>query len=167
MSTTDDTARGVHLTITQVARLAAASVTAVARMVREGRITARRDPTDGVTWRIPRDEVAKVIALRAEWRDSGKGVANRRIAPVIGELDWQDRGKCQDRPDLYMGPYAESSARKRRREASAVAICATCPVMQTCRSYALAGSERYGVWGGLTQEALRTAVKLRYKQVAA
>jgi WhiB family redox-sensing transcriptional regulator len=136
-------------------------------MVREGLIKAHRDPIDGTTWRIPQTEVAEVVKIRAEWRVSGPGVANRRTAPPVGGLDWQDDGKCRDRPDLYMGPYGESAPRKRRRESAAVAICATCPVMETCRSYALAGSERYGVWGGLTQEALRAAVKLRYKQVAA
>jgi WhiB family redox-sensing transcriptional regulator len=166
--TTDDTADcGAHLTIPQVARTAAASTTAVARMVREGLITARRDPTNGTTWRIPQTEVAKVVKIRAEWRASGLGVANRRTAPPVGGLDWQDDGACMARPNLFQGPYGESAPRKRERETAAIAICATCPVMQTCRGYALAGSERYGVWGGLTQEALRSAARRKYKQVAA
>lgn len=158
---------GHHLTIPQVAKAAGSSLTAVGRMVREGLIDAHRDPTDGTTWRIPQTEVAKVVQIRTEWRATGNGVANRRTAPPVGGLDWQDDGACRARPDLFMGPYGEGAARKRRREASAIAVCVACPVMQTCRDYALAGRERYGVWGGLTQEDLREAAKRAAKQVAA
>ncbi|MGO4205435.1 WhiB family transcriptional regulator [Rhodococcus sp. TAF43] len=31
-----------------------------------------------------------------------------------------------------------------------VSICMTCPVLTPCRSHALHGPERFGIWGGTT-----------------
>ena len=39
-----------------------------------------------------------------------------------------------------------------RREMRAKAICAACPVTQSCLRWALAAREPYGVWGGLSVE---------------
>ncbi|WP_346034815.1 WhiB family transcriptional regulator [Dietzia natronolimnaea] len=30
-------------------------------------------------------------------------------------------------------------------------MCATCPVLQTCRQFAMESRQLYGVWGGLTE----------------
>jgi WhiB family redox-sensing transcriptional regulator len=34
----------------------------------------------------------------------------------------------------------------------ALRICESCPVRVPCRQYALGRRERYGIWGGLTEE---------------
>jgi len=58
---------------------------------------------------------------------------------------------------LFYSPEGERGSRKRRRESSAKAICATCEVAEICAAYALAWREPYGTWGGLT-EADREAI---------
>lgn len=45
----------------------------------------------------------------------------------------------------------------------AKAICATCPVVDSCREYALLNNETFGIWGATSERDRR---KLR-KQVAA
>ena len=39
--------------------------------------------------------------------------------------------------------------------APAKAVCATCPVVAACRTYALVNDERFGIWGGLTERERR------------
>ena len=44
-------------------------------------------------------------------------------------------------------------------------ICLACPVLQQCRSHALAVREPYGVWGGLTEDE-RETVYARDRHIA-
>jgi WhiB family redox-sensing transcriptional regulator len=65
---------------------------------------------------------------------------------------WQVRGACRTvGPSLFYSPEGERGSRKRRRESSAKAICATCEVAEICAAYALAWREPYGTWGGLSE----------------
>jgi len=43
----------------------------------------------------------------------------------------------------------------------AKAICAGCPVCSECLDFALAGSERFGVWGGMTEKERRVEARRR------
>jgi hypothetical protein len=52
---------------------------------------------------------------------------------------------------LFYSPEGERGSRKRRRESSAKAICATCEVAEICAAYALAWREPYGTWGGMSE----------------
>ena len=72
---------------------------------------------------------------------------------AIGDAwEWQLHGACRGGDsDLFFHPYGEREPSRSRREQAALAICRSCPVMQSCRSYALAAREPYGVWGGLTE----------------
>ena len=36
---------------------------------------------------------------------------------------------------------------------------AACPVIEQCRSYALAAQEPYGIWGGMTEEERREEIR--------
>lgn len=40
---------------------------------------------------------------------------------------------------------------QRVKEGKAKSICAVCPVLDTCRQFAMESGELYGVWGGLTE----------------
>ena len=43
-------------------------------------------------------------------------------------------------------------------ELTAISVCVECPIMLTCRAYALNNKIEHGVWGGLT-ESQRRAIK--------
>lgn len=55
-------------------------------------------------------------------------------------------------PDAFYHPEGERGVARRRRAARAVATCARCPLIQACRTEALANREPYGTWGGLTED---------------
>lgn len=64
----------------------------------------------------------------------------------LEEIGWLRRGACRSSdPDLFF-PLAPSPL----QEARAKAVCAGCPVVTECRSYALRAGETEGIWGGLT-----------------
>lgn len=42
----------------------------------------------------------------------------------------------------------------------ALMICGRCPVRIPCRRYALDHGERYGIWGGLTEETRETLLRI-------
>lgn len=75
---------------------------------------------------------------------------------------WADHGHCQELPDLFYNSEDEPKRVRRRKEAAATKICAGCPVLAECREHAVANSELYGVWGGLTEiERHRLAGRIR------
>jgi WhiB family redox-sensing transcriptional regulator len=74
-------------------------------------------------------------------------------ALVSQNWDWQLNAACRGAGvDLFFNPDSERGKSKRTREANAKAVCATCPVMQQCRSWAMSVGEPYGVWGGLSAD---------------
>ena len=77
--------------------------------------------------------------------------------------DWQAAGMCRgSQAHLFFAPPRfERKVDRERREARAKAICNVCPVLDTCRDYALPLDEAYGVWGGMTaQERRRPSLRL-------
>ncbi|CAN5646541.1 hypothetical protein BH20ACT2_BH20ACT2_02510 [soil metagenome] len=45
----------------------------------------------------------------------------------------------------------ERKEEKLERERRAKSICASCPVRQPCREYAIGIKEPHGIWGGLNE----------------
>lgn len=82
----------------------------------------------------------------------------------LEEIGWLRRGACRSSdPDLFF-PLAPSPL----QEARAKAVCARCPVIDECRSYALREGETEGIWGGLTpQERRRTRFPAGWRNSAA
>lgn len=75
-----------------------------------------------------------------------------RPAAISADWEWQLDGACRAGDgDLFFHPYGEREPSRSRRERAAQAVCAGCPVLLNCRSYALAAQEPYGVWGGMTE----------------
>jgi WhiB family redox-sensing transcriptional regulator len=87
-----------------------------------------------------------VGSLRPRLREAMLKTINRL------RLLWEAEPPCGDQPDLFVGSDTEASARRRWRERSAAAICAGCPVRESCLAYALAAREEHGVWGGYSPE---------------
>ncbi|WP_307856345.1 WhiB family transcriptional regulator [Catenulispora pinistramenti] len=89
--------------------------------------------------------------------------AQPRLAALIGELPaWMSYGACRDEdPDLFFGTdpgfgcYGERKAARVAREKAAKAVCAACPVRESCLEFAMATPEHDGVWGGLTDKERR------------
>jgi WhiB family redox-sensing transcriptional regulator len=90
---------------------------------------------------------------------------SRLPGPVADLWEWQLMGACREAdPTLFFHPEGERGPARRNRDASAKAICGSCPVMKQCREHALAVREPYGVWGGLTEddrEAIYTTERRR------
>jgi len=73
--------------------------------------------------------------------------------PVDTTWFWQEHGSCQSAdPTLFFHPQNERGSARHRREQSAKAVCARCPVQWECADYAIRAREPYGVWGGMSED---------------
>ena len=84
-----------------------------------------------------------------------------RVAPGMwGLSSWRLRAACRSVDSaVFFSPDAERGRAREAREARAKAICARCPVIRECAAYVLTAGERYGVWGGLSEQD-RLALRL-------
>lgn len=74
-----------------------------------------------------------------------------------GPLAWQEQALCaQTDPEAFF-PEKGGSTRDAKR------VCMACEVRAECLDYALAGDERFGIWGG-TSERERRKLKGRALQ---
>lgn len=55
---------------------------------------------------------------------------------------------CSEDPDLFF-------SHNQRKITRALAACASCTLIDICREEALSNGERYGIWGGMTEEERR------------
>jgi WhiB family redox-sensing transcriptional regulator len=66
---------------------------------------------------------------------------------------WQREAACYGiDPDLFF-PTSEEEA------GDALDFCSACGVRETCLAWALKNGERYGVWGGLTEQQRRRIIR--------
>jgi WhiB family redox-sensing transcriptional regulator len=80
-------------------------------------------------------------------------VSSKLPLPIADHWEWQYQGACRDLPaEMFFHPDGERGPRRRNRENSAKAVCASCPVIAACREQALALAEPYGIWGGLSED---------------
>lgn len=61
------------------------------------------------------------------------------------QWSWHSEAACRGVDAELFFPGSDEEA------GPAKAVCATCPVRETCLAFALKRGERYGVWGGLTE----------------
>ncbi|HET9672111.1 MAG TPA: WhiB family transcriptional regulator [Actinomycetota bacterium] len=62
---------------------------------------------------------------------------------------WQDRSACYGIDPNVFFPISEEEA------GPALAFCNACRIRTECLAWALKNGERYGVWGGLTEQQRR------------
>lgn len=70
---------------------------------------------------------------------------------------WFAQAACKGMTDMFFGEKLDYELRQK-----ALATCATCPVIESCRDYSLKLSRHLrlqGVWGGLTQKKRRILLK--------
>jgi WhiB family redox-sensing transcriptional regulator len=66
-------------------------------------------------------------------------------------MDWLDEAACRsEHPELFFPVGTAGPAR--RQVAEAKSVCHRCPVTATCLAWALNTGQRYGVWGGLSED---------------
>jgi len=66
-------------------------------------------------------------------------------------MTWQDQAACRDEhPELFFPVGTTGPAR--RQIAKAKSVCHRCPVTGTCLAWALDTGQRFGVWGGLSED---------------
>jgi WhiB family redox-sensing transcriptional regulator len=59
---------------------------------------------------------------------------------------WPDDGACKGHtPDLWFPPRGAASTKAKQ-------ICNSCPVKTECLTHAMQHGERFGIWGGTTEE---------------
>lgn len=67
--------------------------------------------------------------------------------------NWQLRAACRTLDSsIFFHPPGERGRAHDGRERRAKRVCASCPVREACLAHALRAHERYGVWGGLTED---------------
>lgn len=77
----------------------------------------------------------------------------RQPEPIAELWEWQFHGLCRTTsPEVFFHPEGERGPARRSRDARAKEVCSVCPVLEECRTHALAVREPYGVWGGMTEE---------------
>lgn len=76
------------------------------------------------------------------------------VAALPDEEDWRHKAACQgEETDAFFPLGSSLEALMETRWAKAV--CARCPVRSECLEFALATDQRYGVWGGLSEDERR------------
>lgn len=82
--------------------------------------------------------------------------------PKESNYKWQYQGACREvDPETFFLPYNCRSEEKRAYILEAKKVCATCPVIKECLEYAVTSNQEFGVWGGLSEEELRTVRRKR------
>lgn len=85
--------------------------------------------------------------------------------PLVEVWQWQQSGACRELPsEMFFHPDGERGPSRRRRENKALAVCATCPVIEQCRNQALKIHELYGIWGGLTEDDRQTILNNKLRE---
>jgi WhiB family redox-sensing transcriptional regulator len=90
----------------------------------------------------------------------------------IGDTTWQHHGACNGLKPKVADRIFFPTARNFAAVAQAKAICARCPVLQTCLNAAIDTGTKDGIWGGRTEAErehshARVAHRLEYRRVRA
>ena len=87
------------------------------------------------------------------------------VTSQSADADWRLRGACRDHnPDLFFPSEDAEDAQAelaRVQEATAKAVCRSCPVAGVCLSTALTRRWPFGVWGGLSAEDRKAVIASR------
>lgn len=94
---------------------------------------------------------------------STQGTSLAELFLVEPENDWRTDSVCRGMdPELFFSPdQFETKQEKDDREAVAKSACSRCNVKAECLDYAIKAGERYGIWGGLTEQERRALVRRR------
>ena len=83
----------------------------------------------------------------------------------LPDLSWQDLANCRGADADLFFPERGASTRTAKQ------ICRECSVREDCLEFAIVSSEKFGIWGGLSERERRKirrqrAVAARQRQVS-
>jgi WhiB family redox-sensing transcriptional regulator len=83
-------------------------------------------------------------------------------AKQLSDADWRSQAACgKHHPDLFFPSDVAPAELVRVQEATAKAVCRSCPVAGECLATALSQRMTYGVWGGLSADDRRAVLASR------
>ncbi len=77
--------------------------------------------------------------------------------PTNSTGTWRDQARCRGVDPQIFHPSEEDEV----AADAAKAICARCPVVDSCLEFAISAREKDGVWGGLTARERRRLIRQR------
>lgn len=87
----------------------------------------------------------------------GKMALTRLVGEMAGIEDDLRQGACLGHdPELFFPSGHLTPPMQEYQRLAAKRICVTCPVRDACLEGALARSEPYGIWGGMTTRERRS-----------
>lgn len=76
--------------------------------------------------------------------------------PKEKHYEWQYAGECNKYdPEIFFLPTNARDKEKQQRIREAKKICASCSVVSECLDYALTTRQKFGVWGGTSEDERR------------
>jgi WhiB family redox-sensing transcriptional regulator len=94
-------------------------------------------------------------ATRPSDRDVQPSTADRDDRAAYSTRGWWQAAYCRGADTDIFFPLPGDLAGIQR----ALRICQSCPVQNPCRQYALGRRERYGIWGGQTEETRELIIR--------
>jgi Transcription factor WhiB len=86
--------------------------------------------------------------------DKARGHAvTDNVAGLFRHDPWVKAAACHGLTHIFFPRRSESGTQRDAREAKAIAVCATCPVIEQCKQQRPAEVEHGGVWGGISATA--------------
>jgi WhiB family redox-sensing transcriptional regulator len=71
------------------------------------------------------------------------------VDTTVPRRDWRDRARCADiDPEVFFPEIGEPTDPGKR-------VCTSCQVKAECLAHALEHHERFGIWGGLSEQERR------------
>ena len=70
-------------------------------------------------------------------------------ADLRAAIDSNGGVECEQVPHVFYPEDIPGLIEKRQAVELAKTICERCPILETCRNYALENGEGYGIWAGL------------------
>lgn len=80
------------------------------------------------------------------------------IEPTTTSDEWRNGAVCRLHPDPDLWFPEGKKPKRQTGERRAVALCQTCPVLDTCREWTAQARPEYGVWAALTEDDRRKGV---------
>ncbi|MGI5135672.1 WhiB family transcriptional regulator [Streptomyces sp. CA-106110] len=94
--------------------------------------------------RLPRE--FPIVTTHMSAAETNALIPGITMAPTTA---WRQRASCRGADVETFFPLPNERAAVER----ALELCCRCPALTPCQQYAISRRERYGIWGGLTEEA--------------